>query len=321
LSKGYTISTRRDVIVEKPALVILAAGIGRRYGGLKQIDPVGEHGELIIDYSIYDAIKAGFRKVIFIITREIEGDFMAIIGNRIAKHVETAYAYQELDDLPMGYTLPTGRVKPWGTVQALLSARPVVDGPFAVINADDFYGASAYRSIYDWLTVAPGTEKGKMQFAMVGYRIENTVSAYGKVTRGLCEADENGFLKSIVERASIEKTLTGARYFDDDRTWHDIPAGTLVSMNFWGLCQDFFQAAEDDFPAFLDENLAANPLQCEYLLPTEIGRQLQSGRSDVKVLESVDRWYGLTYKEDRPGVVAALENMHQRGAYPKPLWK
>jgi hypothetical protein len=306
---------------EKPVLVILAAGIGSRYGGLKQIDPVGEHGELIIDYSIYDAIKAGFRKVIFIITREIENDFMEVIGNRIAKRVETACAYQELDGLPAGYVLPANRVKPWGTAQALLAARSAVDAPFAVINADDFYGASAYRSIYDWLTVFAGTEKGKMQFAMVGYRIENTVSDYGKVTRGICEADGNGFLKSIIERASVEKTPTGARYSDDGGTWHDIPAGTLVSMNFWGLCQDFFKAAEDDFPAFLDENLPANPLKCEYLLPTEIGRQLQSGRSDVKVLESADMWYGLTYREDRPGVVDAVESMHRSGVYPKPLWK
>jgi hypothetical protein len=308
-------------IVEKPALVILAAGIGSRYGCLKQMDPVGEHGELIIDYSIYDAVKAGFKKVVFIITREIEDDFMEVIGNRIAKQVETAYAYQELNSLPVGYALPEGRVKPWGTAQALLSARPVVDGPFAAINADDFYGASAYRTLCDWLTVSAGTEKGKMQFAMVGYKIKNTVSDYGKVTRGICEADENGFLKSIVERACVEKTPTGARYLDDGKTWHDIPAGTLVSMNFWGLWEGFFKAAEDDFPAFLNENLTTNPLKCEYLLPTEIGRQLQSGRCDVKVLESADMWYGLTYKEDRPGVVAAIEDMHKRGVYPKPLWK
>lgn len=307
------------------ALVILAAGIGSRYGGLKQIDPIGENGELIIDYSIYDAVKAGFKKVVFIITREIESDFMEVIGNRIAQHVETAYAYQELDGLPSGYVLPKGRTKPWGTAQALLSARPVVKGSFAVINADDFYGASAYRTLHDWLTVSAEAEKnktkeGKMQFAMVGYRIENTVSDYGKVTRGLCEADENGFLRSIVERPSLEKTPTGARYSDAEG-WHDVPAGTLVSMNFWGLSEDFFKAAEDDFPIFLDENLSVNPLKCEYLLPSEIGRQLQEGRSGVKVLESTDRWYGLTYKEDRLGVMEAIKNMHRRGVYPSPLWK
>jgi choline kinase len=306
-------------------LVILAAGIGSRYGGLKQIDPVGEHGELIIDYSIYDAVKAGFEKVVFIITREIERDFMEVIGNRIAGRAETAYAYQELNGLPAGHALPEGRVKPWGTAQALLAARPVVDGPFAVVNADDFYGATAYGVIYDGLTASAGREAeeetGKMQFAMVGYRIENTVSDYGKVTRGICEADENGFLKSIAERTSVEKTPSGARYFcDDGGVWCDIPAGTLVSMNFWGLSEGFFDAAEKDFPAFLDENLAANPLKCEYLLPSEIGRQLQSGSSAVKVLESADKWYGLTYREERPGVMAAIEDMHRRGVYPKPLW-
>ncbi|MDR2179666.1 MAG: hypothetical protein LBP21_05125 [Synergistaceae bacterium] len=310
--------------MEKPALVIMAAGIGNRYGGLKQIDPVGKHGELIIDYSIYDAVKAGFRKVVFIITREMENDFMEVIGNRIAGQVETAYAYQELDSLPAGYAVPVGRVKPWGTAQALLSARSVLEGPFAVINADDFYGASAYRSIYRWLTLSAGTAgKGhKMQFAMVGYRIENTVSDYGKVTRGICEADENGFLKSIVERTFVEKTPRGARYSDDKgETWHDIPPGTLVSMNFWGLSEGFFEAAQENFPAFLDENLSVNPLKCEYLLPTEIGRQLRAGCSQVEVLESTDMWYGLTYKEDRPGVVEALENMHRLGVYPKPLWR
>jgi hypothetical protein len=304
----------------KPALVILAAGIGSRYGSLKQIEPIGEHGELIIDYSIYDAVKAGFEKVVFIVTREIEDDFMEVIGNRIAKRVETAYAYQELNRLPAGYAVPEGRVKPWGTAQALLSARSAVEGPFAVVNADDFYGASAYRSIYDWLTVSAGTAGDESQFAMVGYRIENTVSDYGKVTRGICEADGNGFLKSIAERAAVEKTPAGARYSDDDG-WHDIPPGTLVSMNFWGLHKGFFDAAEDDFPAFLDKNLAANPLKCEYLLPSEIGLQLQSGRSSVKVLESADMWYGLTYREDRPGVVKAIENLHRKGIYPKPLWR
>jgi hypothetical protein len=308
--------------MKKPALVILAAGLGSRYGGLKQMEPVGEHGELIIDYSIYDAVRAGFGKVVFIITRAIERDFMDVIGDRIAKHVETAYAYQELDGLPSGYAIPEGRAKPWGTAQAVLSARPVVDGPFAVVNADDFYGASAYRSIYGWLRTSAGTENGKARFAMVGYRIENTVSDYGKVTRGICEADENGFLKSIAELTHIEKTPEGARYSGDNgKTWRGIPAGTLVSMNFWGLNEGFFEAAENDFPSFLDENLAANPLKCEYLLPSEIGNQLRSDRCCVEVLESADMWRGLTYKEDRPGVVEAIENLHRRGVYPRPLWK
>ncbi|MDR1481388.1 MAG: hypothetical protein LBI74_02045 [Synergistaceae bacterium] len=307
--------------MKKPELVILAAGVGSRYGGVKQIDPVGEHGELIIDYSIYDAINAGFEKVVFIITHALEDDFMEVIGDRISKYVKTAYAYQELDCLPAGYALPEGRTKPWGTAQALLSAQSVIDGPFAVINADDFYGASAYRTVYDWLSLSAEMDGNKTRFAMVGYRIENTVSDHGRVTRGICEADDGGFLVSIAERAHVEKTPDGARYPEDSgETWHDIPAGTLVSMNFWGLRKGFFKAAEDDFPVFLDRNLAENPLKCEYLLPSEIGCQLQSGRASVEVLESGDMWHGITYREDRPGVMEAIEDLHRRGVYPKPLW-
>jgi hypothetical protein len=307
--------------MEKPVLVILAAGMGSRYGGLKQIDPVGQNGELIIDYSIYDAIKAGFEKVVFIITHAIESDFMEVIGKRISKYVNTDFAYQDPNDLPVGYKLPEGRVKPWGTAQALLSAKSVVKGPFAVVNADDFYGASAYKTIYDWLS-APAYEDNKLHFAMVGYRIENTVTDSGSVARGICEADKFGFLTSIVERTLVEKTPRGARFSEDKgETWHDIPAGTLVSMNFWGLHEGFFKAAEDDFPGFLDGNLGSNPLKCEYLLPSEIGSQLKAGKTDVKVLESADTWYGVTYKEDRPGVIAAVEKLHQAGVYPKPLWR
>jgi hypothetical protein len=307
--------------VEKPALVILAAGMGSRYGGLKQIDPVGENGELIIDYSIYDAIKAGFGKVVFIITRAMKDDFMEVIGNRIAKYVATEYAYQSLDDLPAGYSLPSGRVKPWGTAQAVLSAKSVVRGPFAAINADDFYGASAFRTIYDWLS-RPRMENGKMHFAMVGYRIENTVSDHGSVTRGICEADQYGYLTSIAERASVERYGRGARFSEDKGlTWTEIPPGTLVSMNFWGLHGGFCEAAERDFRLFLDENLPENPMKCEYLLPSEIGRQLAGGSCDVKVLESPDTWHGVTYREDRPEVMKAIEELHKRGVYPKPLWQ
>jgi hypothetical protein len=307
-------------IVEKPALVILAAGIGSRYGGLKQIDPVGANGELIIDYSIYDAIKAGFEKVVFVITRTIGGDFTDVIGNRIAGYVKTEYAYQELNGLPPGYSPPEGRTKPWGTAQALLCAKSVINGPFAVINADDFYGAGAYKTIYEWLS-APGTGDGRMHFAMVGYRIENTVSENGSVARGICEADENGYLSSIVERTFVEKSGSGARFSEDKgHTWNDIPGGTLVSMNFWGLRDGFFEAAERHFPRFLDENLPDNPLKCEYLLPSEIDTQLREGICDVKVLESPDTWYGITYRGDRPGVMKAIAGLHEKGVYATPLW-
>ena len=308
-------------MTEKPVLVILAAGVGSRYGGLKQIDPVGENGELIMDYSIYDAIKAGFEKVVFIITKAIRDDFAEVIGDRISKYVATDYAYQDLNDLPKGYALPEGRVKPWGTAQALLAAKPAVNGPFASINSDDFYGASAFRTIYDWLS-RPRARDGKNHFAMVGYRIENTVSDFGSVARGICEADAGGHLTKIAERTLIEKSRFGARFSEDKgETWNEIPAGTLVSMNYWGLHEGFFEAAERNFPPFLDENLPKNPLKCEYLLPSEIGTQLVNGICDVMVLESPDKWYGVTYREDRPGVIKAIEALHAAGVYPKPLWQ
>lgn len=306
--------------MEKPVLAIMAAGIGSRYGGLKQIDPVGANGELIIDYSIYDALKAGFEKIVFIIKREIEDDFREIIGDRMEKRAEIAYAFQELDQLPPGYAIPEGRVKPWGTTHALLSAREFLGGPFAVINADDYYGAAAFQTIYDWLSISR-EDDAKLHFSMVGYRIENTVSDHGTVTRGVCEADEDGFLTSIAERTMIEKTARGARFSEDKAaTWTDIPAGTLVSMNFWGLNEGFFAEAERDFLAFLDENLPKNPLKSEYLLPIEIDCLLRNGKADVKVLESLDVWYGITYKEDKAEVVNAISDLHSNGTYPTPLW-
>lgn len=307
--------------MEKPVLAIMAAGIGSRYGGLKQIDPVGANGELIIDYSIYDALKAGFEKIVFIIKREIEEDFREIIGDRMEKRADIAYAFQELDQLPPGYAIPEGRTKPWGTTHALLSAREFLNGPFAVINADDYYGAAAFRTIYDWLS-APREGDAKLHFSMVGYRIENTVSDHGTVTRGVCEADDRGFLTSIAERTMIEKTPLGARFSEDKgAAWTDIPAGTLVSMNFWGLNGDFFAEAERDFSAFLDKNLPANPLKSEYLLPIEIDRLLRDGKADVRVLESSDVWYGITYREDKDEVVRAISELHSQGVYPTPLWK
>jgi hypothetical protein len=307
--------------MEKPVLAILAAGMGSRYEGLKQIDPVGANGELIIDYSIYDAIRAGFRKVIFIIKREIEGDFREVIGDRIARYVDSAYAYQELDDLPPGYALPKGRTKPWGTTHALLAAKKLIKGPFAVVNADDYYGPSAFRIIYEWLA-APQPGGPKQHFAMVGYRIENTVTENGSVARGICQADEKGFLTSIVERPMVEKTQSGARFSEDGgKTWASIPPGTLVSMNIWGLREGFFDDSEQAFPGFLEKNLPSNPQKCEYLLPSEINSQIQSGKADVKVLESVDTWHGVTYRKDREGVIKAMSEKHAKGEYPTPLWR
>ena len=304
-----------------PTLVVMAAGIGRRYGGLKQIDPVGSHGELIIDYSIYDALKAGFDKVAFIITREIEDDFRKTIGERITKYVEVAYAYQNLSALPKGYTAPENRVKPWGTMHALLCAKEILDGSFAAINADDYYGPEAYKAIYGFLKDFPEPYDGKQHYAMVGYQVENTVTEAGGVARAVCEAD-GGYLTAIVERLKVEKTATGARFTEDDgQNWMPLPKGTLVSMNFWGFGPGLLALAERDFAAFLDKNLLVNPLSCEYLLPTYIGQLIQRGEADVKVLKSGDLWHGVTYREDKPKIVAAIAEKHKSGLYPTPLWR
>ncbi|MDR3355357.1 MAG: hypothetical protein LBO21_09975 [Synergistaceae bacterium] len=306
--------------MERPVLVILAAGIGRRYGGLKQIEAVGANGELLIDYSIYDAVRAGFRKVIFIIKRDIADDFRDVVGDRLEKNVETELAWQELSQIPSGYRVPEGRTKPWGTAQALFSIKGMVNGPFAVINADDYYGPSAFKTIYDWLAI-PWTHADKLRLAMVGYRIENTVPDSGIVTRGICEADASGHLTSIVERKMVEKTADGAHFSEDGgKTWHDIPTGTLVSMNFWGLCEEFIEESERDFPKFLDENIPSNPMKCEYILPTEVGSLLLRGKAGVEVLESGEMWHGITYKEDRTSVMTAISEKHRLGIYPTPLW-
>ena len=308
--------------MKNPVLTVLAAGIGTRYGGLKQIDPVGAHGELIIDYSIYDALKAGIGKVVFVITREIEADFREVIGDRITKYVETAYAYQELSALPKGYSVPANRSKPWGTMHALLSAKDILDGPFAAINADDYYGPEAYKALYGFLKNFPEPgPNGKQHYAMVGYRIENTVTDAGSVARGICEAGDDGYLTAVAERLKVEKTSEGARFTEDDgRSWTPLPKGTLVSMNFWGFGPGLLTLAERDFTAFLDKNLPVNPLLCEYLLPAYVGQLIANGEADVKVLESGDDWYGITYREDMPGVMTAMAGKHKNGLYPTPLW-
>ncbi len=306
--------------MKKPVLVVMAAGMGSRYGGLKQIDPVGPDGEVIIDYSIYDAVQAGFEKVVFIIKRAIEDEFKSVIGARIGEKMEVAYAFQELDMLPAGVSIPAGREKPWGTSHAVLCARDVIDGPFAVINADDYYGPSAYKVLYDFLA-SDACQSGQANYAMVGYLIENTVTDKGTVARGVCEADENGMLNSIVERLKIAQTETGARFTEDDgATWTDIPAGTLVSMNYWGFNESLFPALEASLKGFLAANLEKNPLKCECLLPNSVGDMIKQGVAGVRVLSSPDRWYGVTYKEDKPGVVAAIAEKHKAGVYPTPLW-
>ena len=307
--------------MNKPVLVVMAAGMGSRYGGLKQLDPVGNHGQLIIDYSIYDARRAGFETVVFVIKRELEDAFKAAIGDLLSKVIDVRYAYQELSDLPEGYSVPDGRVKPWGTCHAILAARDVVDGPFAVVNADDYYGPEGFREIYDYLAANPD-RPGCYEFAMVGYRLGNTVTENGSVARGICEEDENNFLVRVTERTRIEAEGADARFTEDGgETWIHLSGDTVVSMNLWGFTRSFMDEARARFPAFLDKTLAENPLKGEYFLPSVVTQLLDEHKARVKVLRSADKWYGVTYREDRPVVLKAIADMTASGLYPDNLWE
>ena len=304
--------------MSKPVLVIMAAGMGSRYGGLKQLDPVGDHGQVILDYSIYDARRAGFETVVFVIKEEFEEEFKARVGRRLERHMDVRYVFQHMDDLPEGYAVPEGRVKPWGTAQAALAARHVVDGPFAIINADDYYGRSAFQTIYDHLL---NEHNRRGRYAMVGYRLRNTVTEHGSVARGVCSVDQDGTLLDIHERTVIEKDGDNARYTEDGgRTWIQLSGDTLVSMNLWGFDRSFLDEAEARFPAFLDKTLEENPLKGEYFLPSVVDRLIVEGRAQVRVLPSEDKWYGVTYPEDKPAVTAAIAAMTRAGLYPDELW-
>ena len=306
--------------MKKPVLVIMAAGMGSRYGGLKQIDPVDEDGHIIIDFSIYDAKRAGFEKVVFIIRREHEEDFRKSIGDRVSKFMEVEYVYQELENLPEGFSVPEGRTTPFGTGHAILSCKDVVDGPFAVINADDYYGVNAYKMIYDYLS--SGEDNEKYRYAMVGYMLSNTLTENGYVSRGICDTDENQCLTGITERTHIEKTKDGAAFTEDDgKTWVPVALDTTVSMNLFGFTASMLKELESRFSAFLTENLEKNPMKCEYFLPAVVGDLIGEGKAEVKVLKSADRWYGVTYKEDKETVVNAIRSMKEEGIYPKNLWK
>ena len=305
--------------MSKPVLVIMAAGMGSRYGGLKQLDPVGEHDQVILDYSMFDARRAGFETVVFVIKREIEEEFKARVGRRVERHMDVKYVFQAMDDLPEGYAVPEGRAKPWGTAQAALAARHVVDGPFAIINADDYYGPAAYREICDYLCAHGDGER--YAYAMVGYRVRNTVTEHGSVARGVCEVDGDGVLVDIHERTVIEKDGNDARYTEDGgKSWTALAGDTLVSMNMWGFTRSFLDEAQARFPAFLDKALAEAPLKAEYFLPTVVDQLIREGRAEVRVLPSEDKWYGVTYREDKPAVTAAIAAMMEGGLYPEELW-
>lgn len=306
-------------MAKKPVLVVMAAGMGSRYGGLKQIDPVGVKGEAILDYSIFDAYRAGFETVVIIIKKAIEKDFMETVGKRLEKApVEIRYAFQELDKLPAGYTVPDGRTKPWGTSHAVLCATEAIDGaPFAVINADDYYGASAYKVMYDYLS----QNTDPYGYCMVGYELGKTVTDNGSVARGICETDDKGFLTVVTERTRIEKYSGGIHFTEDGENWVDVPADTTVSMNMWGFMPSFLEEINARFSAYLDKALPENPLKCEYFLPIPIAQLIQEKKATVKVLTSPDRWFGVTYAADKPVVVAELRKMTDEGKYPAGLWE
>ena len=304
--------------MNKPVLVIMAAGMGSRYGGLKQLDPVGSHGQLIIDYSIFDARRAGFETVIFVIKPEIEADFKAAIGGRVSRVMDVKYVYQLKEDLPEGYAVPATRVKPWGTAHAALAARKIVNGPFAVVNADDYYGPESYRKLFDYLSTHPDGDV--YEYVMVGYLAKNTVTEHGAVARGVCEETEDGFLTRVVERTRIEKGPPLRFTEDDGKTWTELDGDAIVSMNMWGFNRSFLDEALARFPAFLDKTLAENPEKGEYFLPTVVSQLIDEGKARVKVLRSADKWYGVTYREDKPAVVAALAEKTAAGLYPDRLW-
>ena len=302
-----------------PVLVVMAAGMGSRYGGLKQIDPVDVNGNIIIHYSLFDAYRAGFRTAVFVIKPELEETFKEVIGPDVAAKMDIKYVHQISTDLPEGYSVPEGRTKPWGTAHAALAARKVVDGPFAIINADDYYGVGAFKTIYDYLSNHPDTDV--YEYTMVGYLLKNTVTENGSVARGVCTTNEEGYLTDVVERTKIVKGEVMPRFTEDDgATWTDLSGDTIVSMNMWGFTRSYLNEAEARFPAFLEETSKTNPLKGEFFLPSVVSQLLAERKARVRVLSSADKWYGVTYKEDKPVVVNALAEMRKSGLYPENLW-
>lgn len=302
--------------MNRPALVVMAAGMGSRFGGLKQIEPVDEQGHILMDFSLFDAHRAGFRDLVFIIKPELEDSFRARIGRRMEQYFNVRYVFQTVDQLPAGYTVPEGRVKPWGTGHAVLCAAKAVEGPFAVINADDFYGPGAFRAIYDYLSA----NTDESAYAMVGYRLRNTVTEHGSVARGICQV-EHGLLTGITERTKIFKRGAGGAYTEDGVTFVDLPGDTLVSMNLFGFTHRMMEELQTRFPAFLDENLPVNPQKCEYFLPSVVNQQLEEGTASVRVLPCEEVWYGVTYREDLQAVKDAISARKAAGAYSQGLWE
>ncbi len=303
--------------MKKPILVVMAAGIGSRFGGLKQMASFGVHGESLIDYSLYDALQVGFERVIFIVNKRIYEDFRQTVGKHVEGRMEVQYVMQELDDLPEGLSIPEGRVKPWGTGHAILACRDVVDAPFCVINGDDLYGRDALRKMLEYLSGNPDP----YHYAMVAFLLKNTLSENGYVSRGVCKASDSGFLESIVETMHIIPSVDGPLYTEDNKTYYRLPEDTMVSMNIWGLMPEFIDVLKDEFPRFHKTAMETNPMKAEIYLPNVIGALLKQGRASVKVLHSKDKWLGVTNASDSPAVEAALREMTEAGVYPNGLWR
>lgn len=301
--------------MKKPILVIMAAGLGSRYGGLKQMDPLGPDGEIILDFSCYDAMRAGFEDVVFIIKKENEEDFRALVEPGIGQKMRIHLAFQDINDLPDGFSVPEGRVKPWGTCHAVYAARNLIDAPFAVLNADDYYGPEAFRVLYDFLCTIDDSRP--FNTAMVGYILKNTMTENGSVARGICSADENGMLTHVVERTKI----SWQNGVPVDETAGVISANSICSMNFWGFPPAVVSEIGRDFPAFLQRIETENPLKGEFFIPSFVDAMIRDGRASCKVLSSHDRWFGVTYHDDRPGVMEAFKQLKADGLYPKHLWK
>lgn len=305
-------------MMDKLTLVVLAAGIGSRYGGLKQVDPMGPSGEIILDYSVYDALRAGFGKVVFVISRAIEETFRERVGKTIERQVDTAYAFQRLDDVPAGFEIPAGRVKPWGTAHATLASRNAVDSPFIVINADDYYGRTAYQSIADYLR-GPHPQDGIADYCMVGYRLGNTLTEHGHVARAICAVDADGYLVNAQERTRIERHGNVAAFTEDGEQWQTLSLDTIVSMNMWGFTPDVYAKLMERFPAFLAAH-RANIEKAEFYIPNFVADLIHAGQARVKVLATAERWHGVTYSQDKPHVKEAIRELVATGVYPENLW-
>ncbi len=299
----------------KPTLLILAAGLGSRYGGVKQMDKVGPSGESIIDYSIYDAIRAGFGKVVFVINKAIEADFKEVFEPKLKGQIQTEYVIQSIDNIPSGYSVPEGRLKPWGTAHAILVAKDIINEPFAVINADDYYGVDSYKTVFEFFK---NRESEIPEYSMVGFQLENTITDFGTVSRGICKTDNENYLTDVLECTNIQRVNGIIGYHDNDSNWIELDGKTTVSMNVWAFKPDIFKFIEEGFKKFLSENV--KNIKAEYYIPTIITDLIQTNRAKIKVLESTDQWFGVTYQQDRPFVVESIAKLVKSKVYPEKLW-